>query len=243
MAYGSTLFTSLANRQTVAPFVQAVMMEETWPKDMILEDPYYHDSHGDDYFHPSMHALHGPKSIYETLHPAKRLLLPPEKRDYNRIMTPLMGTMYHVIIQQKLVHSGLVSPADVEIKLVDEGRHWRGHADLLFRGELVDIKTMNSRSFEFFKNPYRSWIYQLHPYMDHLGLKTCLILIVEQGMPWRMKELRINFDQAVMDEIYEKWDSVRHALSVGRSPRFCCKPADSKYCPIDCGGLLQPRVQ
>lgn len=218
----------------VAPYVQAALLNPTWPDNFIVPDPYYHDSLDDDYFHPSTHALYGERALYEMLHPVRRKHLKKRQDDYTGIMTPLMGTMMHHVIQQKLIHAGLVTKDDVEIKLVDEERHWRGHADLRFKGELVDIKSMNSMSFERFKGPYRSWVHQLHPYMDKLGLKTSLVLIAEMGRPWRLKEVRVNLEPKLLDQIYTKWERVRKAIANNEPPQTCCLPGNGQYCPIQC---------
>ena len=132
MAYASALFKSLAAKQVIAPYVQSVMMQDTWPESIRRpSDPYYHDSHTDDYFHPSTHALYGERALYEMLHPERRKQLEPKGKTFEDVMTPLMGSMMHSILQQKLVLAGLVGPEDIEIPLIDEDRHWKGHADLL----------------------------------------------------------------------------------------------------------------
>ena len=234
MAYGSSLFRLMAEKQVGAPYVQAVMMNPTWPSDFGVSDPYYHDSHDDDYFHPSTHALYGERAIYEMLHPERRRVLVKRKDTFEGIMTPLMGTMMHNIIQQKLILAGLVGPEDVEIPLVDDLRHWRGHADLKFNGELIDIKTMNSFSFGRITKPYASWVYQLHPYMDKMGLDKALVLVVEMGKPWGLKEIRILRDQKVLDDVYGKWERVRTAIANNEPPQTCCLPGNGRYCPIQC---------
>jgi len=234
MAYGSSLFRLMAEKQVVAPYVQAVMLNPIWPDNFTVPDPYYHDSHDDDYFHPSTHAIYGDRALYEMLHPDRRKLLQPRKETFEGILTPMMGTMMHNIIQQKMILAGLVKPDDVEISLVDEDRHWRGHADLRFAGELIDIKTMNSFSFGRFSKAYTSWVYQLHPYMDRLGLDKSLVLIVEMGRPWGLKEVRVLKEQRILDEIYSKWERVRKAIANNEPPQTCCLPGYGKYCPIKC---------
>jgi hypothetical protein len=231
---------ALSEKKVLAPYVQTSLLNGKWPDLVEIPNPNYHDSKIDDYYHPSTHALYGERAIYMMLHPDERHNFKRKQESYDRFMTPLMGTVYHVIIQQNLVSDGLVKPEDIEIPLIDEKRHWRGHADLKFKGELVDIKSMNSRSFNNISTPYTSWKYQLHPYMDAMGLKTSLVLVVEQGMPWGMKEFRINFDKDILNEIYDKWERVGKAIKANIPPTTCCKPENSTYCPINCGGKAAP---
>lgn len=239
---GYNLYRALADQQIIAPYVQNSLMKHTWPNNVQIPNPHYHDSIVDDYFHPSTHSLYGELAIWTMLHPeARKQKIRKDDRDYSGYITPLMGTVYHVIIQQNLINDGLVKPEDVEIRLIDEKRHWRGSADLRFRGELVDIKSMNSRSFANVKGPYNSWKYQLHPYMDNMGLDTSMVLVVEMGMPWKMKEFRINLDPNLLDEIYSKWERVQRALKTGIPPKTCCKPENSAYCPIGCKGKIPPK--
>lgn len=239
MAYA--LFNALAEKQRLAPYVQSTLMHHTWPENLVITDPHFHDSNEDDYFHPSTHAMVGEKALYEMLHPERRPLLKKKDRDFSGYMTPIMGSIYHAVIQENLVTDGLVTEDDIEIPLVNEARHWRGHADLRFRGELWDIKSMNSRSFYNVAGPYRSWRYQLHPYMDHMGLDSSGILVVEMGIPWGMKEFTIGFQQSLLDEIYTKWENVTKAIQSDTPPTTCCTTEENaKYCPIRCGGKLAP---
>lgn len=229
---GYSLWRSLSEQQVIAPYVQSVMLNNEWPDVMNIDSPHRHDSHHDDYFHPSTHAIYGEKALYHMLHPQERLNLPRRSKEYGDVMTPLFGSIYHTVIQQKLIMAGLVKPEDVEVALINEERHWRGHADLIFQGHLVDIKSMNSRSFANIKKPYNSAIYQLHPYMDALGLKESKVLVVEMGMPWGMKEFTVPFEQRILDEIYGKWERVRKAIENHEPPTGCCHPDNNRYCPI-----------
>ncbi len=230
-----------ARKMRVAPFVQSVMLNRQWPDGGIpLPNPYRHDSHTDNYFHPSVHAMFGEKAIYHTLHPELRKEL-DRSESYTRLMTPLMGTMVHTLIQQKLILAGLVEEQDVEISLVNEQRHWRGHVDLVFRGDLCDIKTKNSFGFQRLTKPDNSWIYQLNPYMDEMGKDEAVVLVSEMGIPWGFKEFVIPKSNQVLDEIYSKWERVTEALKNNEEPRTCCYSVNATYCPINCGGAIPPR--
>lgn len=238
MSLGMSLLDVMSRKMVLAPYAQAAIVKPSWPKDGItITDPYYHDSKVDDYFHPSVHSVIGPKAIYHTLHPELRKEL-PKRESFFSTMTPLMGTIYHALIQQNLIHEGLVKPEDVEVSLVDEDRHWRGHADLIFKGELVDIKSMYSDGFRQLYTPKQYWTYQLHPYMDRLGKKSSRVLVVEQGLPWGMKEFVIKFDPELLKEIYDKWEYVSECLRTNTEPETCCKPGNETYCPISCKGRL-----
>src|SRR5664279_326753 len=132
----------------------------------MLDNPYQHDSREDNYFHPSVHADECALGCYLRLHPVERTLLKPEEISFTSIMTPFVGTFIHKVIQKKLVNDGIVTEDDIEVPLVDEDRHWRGHADLRLHEKLTDIKTMRAEKFKFLKVPLDSWRHQLMPYMD-----------------------------------------------------------------------------
>ncbi len=230
---GYTLMRSLAEQQVVIPYLQNSFKDLTnWPAPelMRIDDPRRHDSKTDDYFHPSVHAAECALGCYLRLHPESRAALRPEKASFTSVFTPMMGTVMHTIIQQKLIVDKLVKPEDVEVALVDEERHWRGHADLMFRGELVDIKTMYARKFAMTKEAQYVWEAQLNPYMDALGLKTSLILVVEQGWPYGMKEFRVNKKNEILDDIYEKWAFVAECIKNSTPPSH--EGCDNQYCTV-----------
>ena len=235
---GYNLYRQLSEKKIIAPIVQTCLMNQTWPKNMVFPDPYYHDSHTDDYAHPSTHAVPGELALFHMLSLERKKLLPKEEQTFTRTFTPMMGSMVHTIIQQKLIHDGWVQPEDVEIALINEEEHWRGHADLMFKGNLIDIKTINSRSFQMLTVAKKSWDYQLHPYMHNLGLKTSMVLAIEVGMPWNMKEIRVDFKQKTLDTIFSKWERVRKAIKEDIPPDSCCDYGDHTYCPIACGGKI-----
>lgn len=237
--YAGSMYKMFGQKQLIAPYVKSAILKEVWPDNLIITDPYFHDSNEDDYFHPSTHSLYGPKAIYHKLHPELRKTLKEENRmSFEQQITVIMGSVYHSIIQTNLVQQGLVSEFDVEVPMVDDERHWRGHADLVFRGDLSDIKSMNPMAFDRVQMPYNSWKYQMAPYMDYLGKDRAIILVVEMGKPWAMKEFIIQRDESLLKEIYDKWARVREALATGKEPETCCKPENSMFCPLNCKGEL-----
>ena len=47
----------------------------------------------------------------------------------------------------------------------------------------------------------------MHPVRGlSLEKDRAIILVVEMGKPWRLKEFVIPFDQKILDEIYGKWE-------------------------------------
>ena len=237
--YSANMYKMFGKGQLIAPYVKSAILKEVWPDNLIITDPYFHDSNEDDYFHPSTHALYGAKAIYHKLHPELRKELKANNRmTFEQQITVIMGSVYHSIIQSNLVQQGLVSEFDVEVPMVDDERHWRGHADLVFKGDLADIKSMNAMAFDRVQAPYNSWKYQMAPYMDYRGKDRAIILVVEMGKPWAMKEFIIQRDEILLKEIYDKWARVREALAAGEEPEDCCKPENSMFCPLNCKGEL-----
>lgn len=230
---GYNLYRSLVEKQVIIPHLQNSFKDlSNWPSPELLQiaDPRRHDSKTDTYFHPSIHADACALSCYLQLEPESRAALPPEQPTFTSIFTPTMGTVIHTIVQQKLIVDGFVDPADVEVALVNEERHWRGHADLIFNGKLVDIKTTRAEKFKFMKSPLPYWKYQMHPYMDELGLDESTILVIEMGYPFGMKEYTIKKDPALLDEIYTKWELVQESIKTQTPPSH--EGCENRYCLV-----------
>ena len=231
MAY--SIMRSLAEKQVVIPYLQNSFKNlENWPVGdvMKIDDPRRHDSKTDDYFHPSIHSNECALGCYIQLEPEERAKLAPEPSTFTSVVNPLMGSVMHTIVQQKLIVDTLVKPSDVEVALVNEEHHWKGHADLVFKGELVDIKTMYARKFGLTKEALDYWKTQLNCYMDAMNLETSIVLVIETGWPYGMKEFRVNKSNEILDDIYEKWDFVTQCIKDKTPPSH--EGCENRYCSV-----------
>jgi len=227
--FADSLFTALESNELVTPYLQNCLTDGNWPDEFRIPMKR-HDSWDDDYFHPSSHCTASPRWLYYQMHPEHRKRRVWPRQSHVDVMSPLWGTVAHVIIQQKLKHSGLVSDEHIEIPLRNERCHGRGHLDLLFPNHPqkgkdipVDIKSVNGQSFDrVSKKPYPYQILQEMMYQDWMGADEGVILFVERDRPFRMREYRVRTDKELLRPVYEKWEYVRECLMLGTPPQKPC---------------------
>lgn len=238
---GSSLFKRLANQEVLTPYLEKALEDDNWPDHYnIRVDTRPHDSKFDDYFHPSTHCLMSPRKLQMLLDPRYRNdeRMVWEKWSATSVMTVSYGSAIHAIIQTQMKMAGLITDDDIEVPLVNEEIHAKGHMDVRvehFNGKryCVDIKTRNSRAFDADRGPLASWVAQLNCYMDWEDCDDGIVLVIESGYPFRMKEWHIKRDYSVIDPIYARWNFVRESIKAGREiEELCCTPKSlDKYCP------------
>lgn len=237
--YGSIL-SSLMDKELLLPYFRNALLSKQWPdsyKVMIDSSPYY--GHGDGYFHPSSHGLMGARELYYRFHPDHRDHIIPEVRGIQSEMTLAMGSALHGIIQAQFQMAGLIKDEkDCEVEYIIAEHHVRGRVDFLVHhpdGQTypVELKTQNSRAFELQNEIKPIWDSQLSMGLHGTGYPTGVLLVLESGYPYRMKEFRVNRNDALLSEIFAKFDYVRECIAHNTPPEHCC-PLDSvqmKACP------------
>lgn len=225
------LLDRLGSREILVPHIEQSMLADNWPQNyMVVIDssPYYGQmtaegeilpaGSGDGYFHPSS-ALACPRDLYISFNPRTQSLRPVLRKDLAFYMTVNFGTAIHGMMQAQLEMCGLLVPGTVEYEYTCDHHNVRGRIDAVVqppnRGEVVlDIKTMNSRGFGLLKpyEPKREWEAQVNLGMAHYGVKEGLILVVEAGYPWSLKEIPIKYNEALLDSLYTKWENVITAI-------------------------------
>lgn len=236
----SSILTSLADRELLLPYFRNALSSQKWPDNyqvVIDSSPYY--GHGDGYFHPSSHPLMGARELYYRFHPEHQQHLVHEPRSVQSEMTLAMGSALHGIIQTQLEMAGLLrGPEDCEVEYVIKEHHVRGRADFVIRHPdgntyVGEIKTINSRGFDLQTEIKPIWDAQVSLALHGLGYPTAIMLIVESGYPYRMKEFRVDRNDQLLSEIFAKFDYVRECIAADTPPEHCCS-LDSvamKACP------------
>lgn len=93
--------------------------------------------------------------------------------------------------------------------------------------------TQNSNAFARQDSPKPEWEAQLSLGLDNCGEELGVLMVLEAGYPYRMKEFPVSRNDSLLTQIYTKFDQVREALDLGRPPRPCCSPESNemKQCP------------
>jgi len=226
--YGSVL-SSLVNKELLLPYFRNALLSKQWPDSYTVQidsSPYY--GTGDGYFHPSTHGLIGARELYYRFHPDHQQHLIHEVRNVQSEMTLAMGSALHGIVQAQFQMAGLIkSEEDVEVEYIIEEHHVRGRVDFLVHhpdGNTypVELKTQNSRSFDLQDEIKPIWDAQLSMGLHGTGYPTGVLLVLESGYPYRMKEFRVNRNDKLLSEIFAKFDYVRECIAHNTPPEHCC---------------------
>lgn len=216
---------------------------------------------GDGYFHPSSHPLMSARELYYRWHPEHSALVKNERRSLVSHMTLAVGSAMHAVVQTQLIMAKLLvtgsghdewSPVEhmpnaigrfvpenpVEWEYINKEHMVRGRMDGIMDHPLgqmgFEFKTMNSRSFRFLEAPKDEWRYQLNLGLDHFNLHKGVVLVLEMGYPFTFKEFEVNRSEAILDEVYTKFDYVRECVKRDTPPRceHSFQSAQSRNCPV-----------
>jgi hypothetical protein len=96
----------------------------------------------------------------------------------------------------------------------------------------VELKTRTSRLFNKQAKIERSWDAQLSIGLDNLGYEHGILLMLESGWPYNMREFWVTRNDALVAEVYEKFDYVRECIVTNTVPPHCCAydSTDMKKC-------------
>jgi hypothetical protein len=96
---------------------------------------------------------------------------------------------------------------------------------------LVDYKTVASRLYSMSQLPHgkeEQYRAQVALYLEMEDLDEALIVFLEKDNPHRFKELRVQRDGALVDDVMEGWERVADAVAAGEPPACTC------YRPENC---------
>lgn len=224
----SSLLNRLANNELILPALENQILADRWPESYTVtidSSPYY--GHGDGMFHPSTHPLMGARQLYYLFHPDTRDLALKERRGLQQQMTLAMGSALHGVVQTQFEMSGLVKSDNIEVEYTIPEHRIRGRIDFIVdhpNGTTipVEMKTINSFGFKSQKRIKPAWDAQLSIALDYLGLDTGVLLMVEAGWPYQMREFLVHRNVELLDEIYTKFALVRTCIERNTPPPHCC---------------------
>lgn len=233
----------LASQELLLPILENQMRADEWPDSYDIKvdsSPYY--GRGDGYFHPSSHPLMTARQLYYQFHPDHKHLIEQEPFSLQREMTLAAGSALHAVVQTQMVMAGLSTEKDLEVEYINEKHHVRGRADLIAHHPthgpiLVEYKTRTARKFDE-TEVMPSWEAQVSLACDNLGERYDtdftfgLVIMIETGWPFRLKELRVERNDKLLEEIYTKFDYVRRSIEANVPPELCCAygSAEMKSC-------------
>ena len=219
----------LSNKELILPYLERSIVSEKWPESYTVtidSGAYY--GHGDGYFHPSTHPLMGARQLYYAFCPETRDQVIRERTTLQREMTLSMGSALHGVIQTQMQMAGLVTkPEDIEVEYINKEHHVRGRIDMIVDhpdgGRYpVELKTRTHFKFNKQTEILPSWDAQLSLALDATGYDTGILLMMESGWPYSLKEFVVPKNVKLLDEIYSKFDMVRECIANRTPPPHCC---------------------
>ncbi|QZE10512.1 HNH endonuclease [Mycobacterium phage ScoobyDoobyDoo] len=93
--------------------------------------------------------------------------------------------------------------------------------------------TQNSRAFAFQEEMKDIWKMQLSIQLYGLGKTRGILLVMESGHPYQMREYHFTRDDDLLARTFAKFDYVRECIENNTPPPFCCAKGskDMKKCP------------
>lgn len=238
------ILTDLHDQQILLPYLKNAMLAEEWPLHYdirIDSSPYYgldEDGKPDGYFHPSSHGTTGERKLYYLFHPEHRERLLFEHKTIQDEMTLAMGSALHGVIQTQFQMAGILRPENVEVEFIIPEHHVRGRTDMVIdhptEGEIVvEFKTQNSRAFQWQEEMKDFWQVQLSLALYGLKKRRGVLLVLESGFPYRMREYQYTRDDDLLARTFAKFDYVREAIAANEPPPYCCNKGSTtmKKCP------------
>ncbi|QIG58368.1 exonuclease [Gordonia phage Skog] len=253
----NNIFTSLVDKNLLIPFFRNAMLGNDWPDSYSIKvdsSPYY--GAGDGYFHPSTHCVTtnfnqaGARFLFYLFHEAYQGLLVFEPRDIQDEMTLAMGSALHAVVQTQFIQAGLLQEKDTEVEYVLDEHHVRGRIDMIpevprYGRVVTELKTQNSRAYSFQKEVKLEWDAQLSMALEAEGEDEGVLLVLEAGHPYHMREYRVRRNDRLLHEIFDKFANVRESIQRDTPPSHCCAfgSPEMKKCPARYVCWLKDKVQ
>jgi hypothetical protein len=231
---------SYQNNEPITPYLEEALMKGDFVPNEYPVKVYNYERKFDNMYHPSSDIEAGELQLYYKFHPELRLQCQEERISPTLAMTFQIGSVFHSVLQNMLIHLGFTTLDKVEVKFKNKEKMIAGAIDILELttpdGEkfLVDLKSTNRLPNEA-SNQYAM---QLRVYQDNCpgAPDRMALLFIEKAYPHKIKTIEVNKDQEALDILYEKWSKVRVAIGKNSTEdlRHCCNgPTDKKFleCP------------
>lgn len=245
----SKFLKKLAKKEILIPHLDAYIAKGDFPHYQFDINPH---KERDTYFHPSGDCTPCERTLFAKFSGdlAGKGLVASSHKNF------MVGHFWHFWLQNILTEGlGFAEERDIERKLLwksPEGWTVTGAADVAYcdvpgyeKPFLVDFKTMNARQFAETSIPdyvLKKWTAQVNVYMDLLHQidvvrsdvmyqpEQCIMIVIQKDTPHAFKEVVIDYDPDLVQEIYWKWDRVWDALENDFPPVCDCAPGK---CPVE----------
>lgn len=235
-----SILRSLGQQDRILPYLEAAMISAEWPPSYSVEidsSPYY--GKGDGYFHPSTHPLMNESQLYYMFHPDHQEELATERSSMQQQMTMSMGTALGAIVATQMQMAGIVRPENVELEYVNHEHHVRGRVDFVVDhpdGSVipVEMKTVNTFTFNKLEGVKPSWDAQLSLALDAVGQEEGILLAMQSGWPYQLREFPVRKNKTLLSQVYAKFDHVRECIEQNTPPYQCCglESVEAKSCSV-----------
>ena len=228
------------NDEPITRYIEeALMLGDVFPEEYPVK-VFNKERKFDNMYHPSSDVTAGELQLYYRFHPEMRLLCQEQRMTPTLAMTFQVGSVFHSVLQNLLIHLGFTSLDKVEVKFRNEERMIAGAVDVLELATpdgdkfLVDIKSTNQLP----KEASEQYAMQLRVYQDNCpgAPDRMALLFVQKAYPHKIKTIEVKKDPEALNKLYDKWDRVR--VAIGKSDpselKHCCNgPTDEVFlgCP------------
>jgi len=227
------------NDEPITRYIEeALMLGDVFPEEYPVK-VYNKERKFDNMYHPSSDVTAGELQLYYRFHPEMRLLCQEQRMTPTLAMTFQVGSVFHSVLQNLLIHLGFTTLDKVEVKFKNEERMIAGAVDVLELVTpdgtfLVDIKSTNQLP----KEASEQYAMQLRVYQDNCpgAPDRMALLFIQKSYPHKIKTIEVKRDDEALHKVYDKWDRVR--VAIGKSDptelKHCCSgPTDEVFlgCP------------
>jgi len=239
MSFLERTLATYQSKEPITPYLEEALMKGDFVPEEYPVKVYNYPRGFDNMYHASSDIMAGELELYYKFHPDWRPLLQEERISPTLAMTFQIGSVFHSVLQNMLIHLGFTTLDKTEVKFKNEERMIAGAVDILELttpdGErfIVDLKSTNRLPKE---NPY-NYEMQLRVYQDNCpgAPERMAILYIEKGYPHKIKTIEVYKNDAELEKLYDKWSKVRVAIQNNDNSKLetCCTGADDKFlvCP------------
>jgi hypothetical protein len=245
----------------IKPMLQAYLYDAEFPVNLTIKFKKGTQQRSPDgLFHPSEHPTWPDRMLW--FYVTKPDKMQPELMRYMNTLSVTFGTAAHHFIEQCLkdmklllteaelrdlgyeVHRGEPRATDDELGCI-------GHMDGIVRIAVPSMPKVGQHLFEFktgnewalgsiddldtdaFKKKWPGYYAQAQDYLRMTRFKMSIVLMMQMGYPWTMREFHIERSEQFIHDLDAKYRRVRLAVERNRMPDACCMPgsAQAKKCP------------